>query len=68
MKIIQHPQLPITIYETRLANGMKVVILPRPGYRSIETNLMVNFGSMNEPYALKFATQLQTLPQGTALF
>jgi predicted Zn-dependent peptidase len=68
VKVIQHPHLPITIYETTLANGMKVVILPRPGYRSIETNLMVKFGSKDETHALKVDSQWQTLPQGTAHF
>ncbi len=68
MRVIVHPQLPITIYEKKLKNGMKVVILPRPGYHSIETNLFVKFGSKDETHSLKVDSAWQTLPQGVAHF
>jgi len=68
MKIIDHPQLPIKIYEHTLFNGMKVVLLPRPGFHSIETILHVNFGARDERHPIKTETDWHTLPQGTAHF
>jgi predicted Zn-dependent peptidase len=68
MTIFKHPQLPITIYEKTLSNGMKVVIVPRPGFHSVETILHVNFGARDERHLLKLDSNLCTLPQGTAHF
>ncbi len=68
MKVIKHSHLPITIHETTLSNGMRVVIVPRTGFHSVETILHVKFGSKDERNAIHFQNDWITLPQGTAHF
>ena len=63
-----HPQLPITIHEKTLSNGMKVVIVPRPGFHSIETILHVKFGARDERHPIHVEKEVYPLPQGTAHF
>ena len=68
MNVKHHPQFPLTFYEKVLSNGMKVVLVPRREFQTIETILQVNFASKHEMNAIQTPQGKQTLPQGTAHF
>jgi hypothetical protein len=68
MNVIHHKHFPIKIYESTLANGMKVVMVPRPEFQTIETILQVKFGVKDEVDALETSLGYKPLPQGTAHF
>jgi predicted Zn-dependent peptidase len=68
MKVTQHPQFPLSFYEKVLPNGMKVVLVPRREFQTIETILQVNFAAKHEMNAIHTPLGWQTLPQGTGHF
>jgi len=52
------------LYETRLPNGMKVVILPKPGFRKKSVSLMVPFGSIHTQFQHNFTKEVLQFPLG----
>jgi len=68
MTVTQHPQFPLSFYEKVLSNGMKVVLVPRREFQTIETFLQANFGLKHEMNRIHTLQGTQILPQGTAHF
>lgn len=52
------------LYESRLPNGMKVVILPKPGFRKKSVSLMVPFGSIHTHFQQSTTKEVLPFPLG----
>jgi predicted Zn-dependent peptidase len=65
---IRHDQtVQETIYEETLANGLKLHILPKPGFAKTEVALTVAYGAVDRDIVLKDGTSVR-FPDGTAHF
>ena len=68
MKKYVYPSVDETMYEHVFENGLKIAILPKPGFSKTEVNLAVKFGSLHESVLLKDSIDPITFPAGVAHF
>ena len=63
-----YPQLNETVYEQVLPNGLKVVLVPKPGFNKTYGLFSTNYGSIDEKFVPLGATEPVTVPEGIAHF
>lgn len=68
MKIIDHPEFQEHECSTQLANGLTVKIFPRKGFHKTAAMLRVEFGSIDETFAVGQKETQRTFPAGVAHF
>lgn len=57
-----------TVYETKLSNGLKVILLPKPEMSKVYSLFMTDYGSMHSKFVPINGTELITVPDGVAHF
>lgn len=68
MKLKRYHNVDEVLYETTLPNGMKVIILPKPGFRKKSVSLMVPFGSIHTHFRHQLTQEEVTFPLGVHHF
>lgn len=68
MKKLVYSSVDEIMYEHVFDNGLKIAILPKPGFSKTEVNLAVKFGSLHETVILKDDLKQVTFPAGVAHF
>lgn len=63
-----YPDIEETLYESTLQSGMRVLILPKPGFAKTEVELAVRFGSLDVSATKVSPLQKIDFPQGIAHF
>jgi len=63
-----YPDIRETLFETTLENGLKILMIPKPGFAKTEVELAVKFGSLDEIAISSEATDPLLFPQGIAHF
>ena len=64
MKQIHYPRLEETLYSTVLENGLRVLVLPKPGFSRKIAYFVTDFGSIHTEFSLD--GQLHRVPAGIA--
>ena len=64
MHRIDYPAVGETLYEGRLANGLPVFVVPKPGYRKTFAAFVTNYGSADRRFTL--AGEKRDTPAGVA--
>ena len=64
MEKLQYPQLGETLFRQKLANGLTVAVLPRPGFRRKIAYLVTDWGSMHRHF--RRDGKICSAPEGTA--
>ena len=57
-----------TVYEEILANGLRVVLVPKPGFKKTYGLFSTNYGSIDEKFVPLGSTEPTTVPEGIAHF
>ncbi len=64
----EYPLLQETIYEKKLANGLRVVLVPKPGFQKAYGLFTTNYGSIDETFVPIGKKEKVTVPEGIAHF
>ncbi|WP_442600886.1 EF-P 5-aminopentanol modification-associated protein YfmH [Paenibacillus sp. KN14-4R] len=67
MRSIPYPQLDETLYFKQLANGLRVYILPKPGFQKTYATFTTQYGSVDNHFAVEGQEPVQ-VPDGIAHF
>lgn len=68
MKKTTYQPLQETLYETELASGLRLVILPKTGFVRKAATLLIPFGSVDSTILIKDLPEPVIIPEGTAHF
>lgn len=63
-----YPRLKQTVYRTQLANGLKVVMVPKQGFHKTYAVMTTDYGSIDNVFTPLAGTQPVRLPDGIAHF
>lgn len=65
---INYPTLQETVLEETLENGLKVVLVPKPGFQKTYGLFTTNYGSIDETFVPLGQSEKITVPEGIAHF
>jgi len=68
MKATNYEQFNETSYQTKLANGLTVTMLPKAGYHKTYAVFTTNYGSINNTFVPAGETEMRRFPDGIAHF
>ncbi|RIV28736.1 insulinase family protein [Alicyclobacillaceae bacterium I2511] len=68
MQVHEHQQLGIRVVEEQLANGLHVLLLPKPGFRQSFCALATHYGSIDRTFRIAGETKFTAVPDGVAHF
>ena len=52
MKRIDYPDLGLSLYKTKLENGLTILVTPRPGWRRAQAFFVTNYGGADRRFVL----------------